>query len=111
MWGALGGCYEKMRKHRDAAKCLEKSEKLKDSEQIALFKLGKLYVSMKENERAANCFEEHIKKKDEDKLDDFEFVECHTFLAQYYSQVNREKSKFYLKKLIEFGGNEGEKAK
>lgn len=32
MWNALGGCYEKMRKHWDAAKCYEKSEKLKDSE-------------------------------------------------------------------------------
>jgi len=50
MWAAMGGCYEKMRKHRDATKCLERAEKLKDSEGIALFKLAKLYVTMNDLE-------------------------------------------------------------
>jgi anaphase-promoting complex subunit 8 len=84
MWSAMGGCYEKMRKTRDAAKCYERAELLKDSEGIALFKLARLYVSMGEVEKAASCYEENLTKKDEEKCDEMELIESHRFLAKLY---------------------------
>lgn len=111
MWSAMSGCYEKMRKLRDATKCLERAQQLKDSEGIALFKLAKLYVAMNEVEKAVVCFEENLSKKDEDKIDDYEFLETHMYLAKFYSQVNKDKAKDHCKRLIDFGGYEGEKAK
>ena len=56
MWIAMGGCYEKMDRKEEAAKCHEKGERFKDKEGIALHKLAKLYIQMGEHEKAANCF-------------------------------------------------------
>ena len=110
MWAAMGGCYEKMRKHRDATKCLERAEKLKDSEGIALFKLAKLYVTMNDLEWAKECFEENLIKKGEEKCDEYEFMESHMFLANYYFKIDTNKARIHLKKLENFEGNEGKRA-
>jgi len=106
----MGGCYEKMWKQRDASKCYERAEKLKDSEGIALYKLAKLYVTMQDFEWARECFEENFAKKGEDKCDESEFIESHMFLANYYFKVDPAKAKIHLKKLENLEGNEGRRA-
>jgi len=85
---------------------------LKDSQGIALLKLGRLYLSMNEPEKAAACYEENLLKANEETCEENELSECHQFLAKYYSMTDsREKAIEHLTKLIEFGGVEGEKAK
>ena len=80
----MGGCYEKMGKKSESAKCLEKAERYNDKEGIALHKLAKLYIMMGTTDKAAICFKKNLERKDLEEIESSETVEALMFLAKYY---------------------------
>lgn len=89
MWIAMGGCYEKMDRKDEAAKCHEKGERSKDKEGIALHKLAKLYIQIGEYEKAANCFSVNLRRKDMEEIESAETTDALLYLAKYHKLVGR----------------------
>ena len=111
MWIAMGGCYDKMDRKEEAAKCHEKGERFKDKEGIALHKLAKLYIVMGEHEKAANCFRTNLRRKDQEEIESSETTEALMYLAKYYkSQGRYEEAISFARRLHDYSGTEREEA-
>jgi len=111
MWNAMGGCYEKMEKNHEAAKCYEKAERHCDKEGIALHKLAKLYVLMERFDSAAFCFKENLKRKDLEEVEGSETIEALMFLAKFCKQKGKlDEATSYARRLHDYSGPEREEA-
>jgi len=90
---------------------MQRAERVKDKEAIALHKLAKLYAQMNELDKARICFQENLARRDKEEVQTSETVEALLFLAKYFNQKGDDQQALeYAKRLEEFNGIEREEA-
>ena len=86
MWAALATCYEKLDKREEQIKCMQRVERVKDKEVVALHKLAKLYAQRGEEEKAEKCFRTNLERLDREQIHSNETIEALKFLALYNAE-------------------------